>query len=296
MKDTAICIFAYTRESGLKNLIKDIKKNQNFKKYEYYFFIDYPKQKKSFFKNTRIIKITDEFKKLANVKVIKRKRNYGLSKNILNGINFIKKRYKKFIILEDDLRISKFYLNYMQTLLNKYENDDKIYSITGYNFPKKIFDLNLKKFSVFLTKRPNSWAWGSWSKKWSKVNFENKIFDKIYSNKKKMKLISKYGEDLKFILRDTLNLKIESWAVKWTIYHILYNKYCIYPVNSLVNEEGFKYLPTNNFFRTKKFHHKSLSKKILKINKLKNENFAIINKIYNIYNFSIYKKIFKSVF
>ena len=73
MKDTAICIYAYTRESGLKNLIEDIKKNQNFKKYEYYFFIDYPKQKKSFLKNTRIIKITDEFKKLANVKVIKRK-------------------------------------------------------------------------------------------------------------------------------------------------------------------------------------------------------------------------------
>ncbi len=296
MKSTVVCIFAYNRIGGLKNLIKDIKKNKNFKLYEYYFFIDYPKQKINLSKNLKIIKIIEDFKNFAKIKIVKRKKNFGLNKNILDGINSIKKKYKKFIILEDDLRISNFYLYYMQSLLDKYENHDKIYTITGYNYPKKIFKLNLNKFSNYLSKRPNSWAWGSWSKKWSKVSFEDKVFREIYSNKSKMKIISKYGEDLKYILRDTLNNKINSWAIKWTVYHILNNKFCIYPVKSLVNEEGFKYSPTNNFFKTSKFNHKILTYKIIKKISLKKENKNIIDKIYDIYNFSIYKKIFKSVF
>ncbi len=296
MKNTVVCIFAYNRISGLKNLIKDIKKNQNYKSYDYYFFIDYPKQKENLSKYRKICKTIENFSNFAKIKIIKRKKNYGLNKNILSGINFVKKKYEKFIILEDDLRISKSYLYYMQILLDKYKNHEKIYTITGYNFPKKIFNLNLKNFSNYLTKRPNSWAWGSWSKKWSKVSFDDKIFKEIYLSKTKIKIISKYGEDLKYILRDTLNCKIDSWAIKWTIYHILHNKFCIYPVNSLVNEEGFKYSPTNNFFKTSKFNHKNLSYKIMKGINLKKENKHIVDKIYNIYNFSIYKKIFKLVF
>ena len=109
----------------------------------------------------------------------------------------------------------------MQNNLDRFANDERIFTVTGYIFPKKIFNLKIKKNSFFLCKRPNSWGWGSWSSKWNKVNFSNKNFKKIYKNKEQIKKISIYGSDLKYILRDTLRNKIDSWAIKWTIYHIL---------------------------------------------------------------------------
>ncbi len=296
MKDTAICIFACNRYVGIKNIIGDIKKNKNYKKYNYFFFIDYPKNNKHLDSKEKIIQLVNNFSQFVKLNTIVRKKNYGLNKNILSGINLVKKKYKKFIVLEDDLRISKIYLNYMQELLNKYENDKDIFSVTGYNFPKKLFKLKSKKFTCYTTKRPSSWAWGSWSKKWSKVTFKDAFYKKIYKNNKKIKIISEYGNDLKYILRDTLNKRIESWAIKWTIYHILFNKYCIYPLNTLVNEEGYKYLPTNNFFKTSKFNHRNISNINNNNKTLKLEDEDIIKNIYNVYNFPIYKKIIKSLY
>jgi hypothetical protein len=184
----------------------------------------------------------------------------------------------------------------MQNNLDRFADDERIFTVTGYIFPKKIFNLKIKKNSIFLCKRPNSWGWGSWSSKWNKVNFSNKNFKKIYKNKEQIKKISIYGSDLKYILKDTLRNKIDSWAIKWTIYHILKNKYCIFPFKTLVNEEGFKSNPSNNKFKTIKFYHKKIYNLRFKKNILLNpENKKIIIAFKKIYNFPFYKELIKKL-
>ena len=294
VNDTVICIFACNRVTGLKNLLRDIKKNINYQNYSYYFFVDIPKIKINSNIQNLILQIINKFKKKLKVKIIYRKKNLGLSKNIIKGINQVKQKYKKIIILEDDLRVSKSYINFMQKNLDKFENDKQIYSVTGYVFPKKIFNLRKKNKSIFLCKRPNSWGWATWSSKWNNVNFNNKKFINIYNKKGKAKILEDYGNDLEFILRDTLNGKINSWAIKWTIYHILNSKYCIFPFKSLVNEEGYKFMPSNNKFKSEKFNHKKIYSYKLskKINVLK-ENEDIKKQFKKIYDFDFYKKIYK---
>ena len=294
IKDTTVCVFAFNREHSLKNTLNDLTKNINFEKYTCHVFVDFPKNKKDLKIHKSIVNIVKTYNKKNNIKIISRKKNYGLNKNITTGINYIKKKYHKFIILEDDLRLSKNYLNFMQTNLNKFENNNNIFTITGYMYPKKIFKLKLKNNSIFLTKRPNSWAWGSWSNKWNQVNFSDQIFKNIYRNQKKMIKLSHYGSDLEYILRDTLRKKIDSWAIKWTIYHILHNKFCIYPFQSLVNEEGYKSNPTNNKFKINKFNHNKLNYfNFGKIFHIQNENKKIRNMIKKIYDFTLYKRIIK---
>ena len=294
--DTAVCIFAYIRDDSLFKLLEDIKKNTDYKKYNYYFFVDHSKSKKDYSKHLSVLKIINKFKFGLKVKLIVRKKNIGLSKNILKGINLIKKNYKKFIVLEDDLRISKHYFQFMQQNLNQYQYNQNILTISGYIFPKKIFKINLGKNNMFLSKRPNTWGWGSWSSKWNKINFKNKVYEKILKNKYQLKYISEYGNDLKFILRDTLNNKIDSWAIKWTIHHILEKKLCIFPSRTLVNEEGFYYKPTNNRLKTNKFNHSKISNFQLKnYSKLILENKEIMQSFKKIYDFPVYKLMIKKI-
>ena len=54
-----------------------------------------------------------------------RKKNFGLAKNIVSGINYVFKENDKAIILEDDIIVSPFFLNYMNKNLNIYKNDKK---------------------------------------------------------------------------------------------------------------------------------------------------------------------------
>ena len=294
INDTVICIFACNRVTSLQNLLNDLKRNNNYQKYSYFFFIDIPKEKINLNIHDQIFQIIKNFKKKLKVRIIYRKRNLGLSKNIIEGINYVKKKYKKLILLEDDLRVSKNYINFIQKNLDKYENDKQIYSISGYVFPKKIFSLRDKDKSIFLCKRPNSWGWATWSSKWNKVNFSNKKFKNIYKNKSKLKVLEDYGNDLEFILRDTLSGRINSWAIKWTIYHILNSKYCIFPIKTLVNEEGYKHMPTNNRFKSDKFNHKRInSYKLSKKIKILTENDDIKMQFKKIYNFAFYKRIYK---
>lgn len=294
IKDTTVCIFAYKRDLSLSNILNDLKKNLDYQRYTYHFFVDYPKNIQDQKKHKSILNIINKFKNGLKIKVICRKKNIGLNQNIIKGINYVTKKYSKFIVLEDDLRVSKYYLNYIQLILDKFENDKNIFTVTGYTFPKKIFKLATKKNSIILSKRPNSWGWASWSAKWNKVNFNDLSYVKIYRDKSKLNYISKYGNDLSYILRDTLQKKIDSWAIKWTIYHILNNKYCIFPFKTMVNEEGFISKPTNNKLRTNKFnHYKIVNTKFPKKFKLILENNEIKDAFKKVYDFPLYKKILK---
>ena len=57
------------------------------------------------------------------------------------------KKYKKIIVLEDDLEISKDFIKTMNYFLTKYSKDKKIYTITGYSFLKE--KIKLKKIFFF---------------------------------------------------------------------------------------------------------------------------------------------------
>ena len=101
INDTVICIFACNRVTSLQNLLNDLKRNNNYQKYSYFFFIDIPKEKINLNIHDQIFQIIKNFKKKLKVRIIYRKRNLGLSKNIIEGINYVKKKYKKLILLPD---------------------------------------------------------------------------------------------------------------------------------------------------------------------------------------------------
>ena len=85
-----VVIFTYNRPDHLKHCIKSLKKNLLFKKTNFFIFQDALKVK-----NEEILK---KYKVLYeelpnNFIIIKRKKNYGLKKNIITGISQILTKY-----------------------------------------------------------------------------------------------------------------------------------------------------------------------------------------------------------
>lgn len=247
-----IAIFCYKRLNLLKKLLKSLEKNKETKLSTVFFFSDYSKNKeglKEIEKVRKLIKNNASFKRKI---IVLRNKNFGLKKNILTGVDYVFTKYKKIIVLEDDLEVSKNFLQTTNILLEKYKNKSLISTITGYSFPNdNIREANIEK-NFFLLKRPSSWGWATWKNKW--INLK-KINISIEPNTKS------YGNDLKIMSIKKKNGDLNSWAYDWTIKHLKSHKFCIYPKFSLIKNNGFDNHATNNFFKKKNFFYniKSIS-------------------------------------
>ena len=253
MSSPAILIFCYKRVNLLKSLISSIKKNQISINDQFYFFCDGPK-------NNTETKLTKEVHKYINAvsgikkKIIIRKKNIGLKANILDGINFAFRKHDSIIVLEDDLVLAKNFIKTFKLLILKYKNNPKILSISGYNFNQKK-EVNFLRKDFFLSKRPSSWGWATWKKKWHYNRYKKKTYTNVEN-------IIDYGNDL-YLMNEKKRINfLNSWAFDWTLKHILYNKFSIYPRYTLVNNLGNDEAATNNFFKTDRFYSKIFNHKI----------------------------------
>lgn len=230
----ALVVFSYNRPNHIAKTLKSIKNNQTHL-IDTFIFNDGPKNS---FKDKNLVSKTVAIIKKFNLKkkVYLRNHNIGLKESVKLGLNLIFNRYKydAAIILEDDIIINKYFINYMINALNFYKNKKKIGSITGYNFLNKITQAK----ELHLSYRHSSWGWGTWKNVWKLVNWNLKYTD-IIKNNKKLKKINQGGEDLIYFLKDDNESKISSWSVYFDICCILNNLFCVFPSKSLLKNIGF---------------------------------------------------------
>lgn len=53
--------------------------------------------------------------------LIAREENYGLARNVIEGVTEIIERYGTVIVLEDDLVTNRYFLRFMNDALSRYE-------------------------------------------------------------------------------------------------------------------------------------------------------------------------------
>jgi hypothetical protein len=231
-----IGLFVYKRLMHLKITLDSLKKNAEAKKSILYIFSDYWRSehdKHSVLEVRKYISKISGFKKKI---IIYRNKNFGLSKNIINGVNYILKCNNKIIILEDDLKLSKYFLQYMNYNLNYFEKNNKIASIHGYVYPIK----NKSKFEkAFLIRGADCWGWATWRRSWIFFESNGKKLLKNIINKK---LINEFNYNGAYnylnMLKKQILKKNDSWAIRWHASIFLKNMYTLYPRSSYVNNIG----------------------------------------------------------
>jgi hypothetical protein len=253
-----IILFVYNRYDTLVKVIRSLKLNNLSKKSELYIFSDGPKNDVD---NIQILNIRLFLKKICGFKKIiiyESQRNLGLSDNIITGVTKILNKYNKAIIIEDDIEVSKYFLEYMNKALNLYKNDKKVASIHAYQYPIYF----TKSFpETFFLKGADCWGWGTWKRAWS---FFDKNGTRLYGKIIKNKILSKefnYGNSYNFLkmLKNQSKGKINSWAIRWYASTFVNNMYTLYPKKSYVKNIGFDNNGThpNNFFH----YNQTLKKK-----------------------------------
>ena len=167
MSDYApIIIFCYRR--NIENLISSLLKNQGSINSELFIFSDGYKSQVDKNDVLNLRKSLTKIVSFKSVNIIKSEKNNGLANSIINGVKNVINKYGKAIILEDDLIVSPFFIDYMNDALNFYQYKKNIWSISGYT--PSIPYLKDYKSEVYLSLRSSSWGWATWSDRFSKVD------------------------------------------------------------------------------------------------------------------------------
>ena len=231
-----VIMFVYNRLDSVEQTIENLKRHELAEQAELFIFSDAAK-KESQVENVSLVRNyihkIDGFK---SVHIIEAEKNKGLAKSVITGVTEIINEKGKVIVVEDDLITSPQFLTFINDALDFYEDEKKIWSISGYQFPFELPETYTK--SVYAAYRSSSWGWATWKDRWETIDWEVKDYSSYKYNPLRIAKFCKGGTDLDKMLRYQMQGKIDSWAIRWCYNQCKQDKYTIYPVKPLVNNIG----------------------------------------------------------
>lgn len=237
MKLSPIVLFTYKRLQTLKQTVEALKANALAMHSDLYVYSD---GAKSFNDEISIAEVREYLKTISGFNTItihESPINKGLASSIIDGVTEVINQRSKVIVLEDDLIVSQNFLAFMNEALDFYENNNKVFSVSGYGL--KVAIPKNYNYDVYLTPRGMSWGWASWKDRWENVDWEVKDYADFKISKTRKREFATGGTDLCEMLQKQMEQKIDSWAIRWTYNQYKNKQLTVFPVLSKVLNIGF---------------------------------------------------------
>ena len=172
MKYAPIIVTVYDRLQHFQQCIGALQLNKPAVESELYVVSDAPGRPEHAARINYVRAYARSITGFKKVHLIFREKNYGTSRSFLAITQQVMDERGKFIFLEDDVVASPNFLDFMNSGLEFYEADQRIFSITAYTHPIR-FPKNFKKDIFYL---PNGCLWGFaiWKDRWEKIDFSVK--------------------------------------------------------------------------------------------------------------------------
>lgn len=231
-----ICLFVYKRYEHTRKTIESLKKVKGIENSMLFIFSDGPKNKSD---DEDVKKVRDYINSIdgfKSIEIVESEKNKGLAKSVIEGVGKLINKYGKLIVIEDDLEFSCDFLEYMNSALELYEDNQDVWSISGYS--ANIGITSNYKEDVYFIKRGCSWGWATWKDRWNSIDWECKDYYNFRKNRDSVKSFNQTGNDMIYMLDLQMNGEIDSWAIRWCYEQWKQQKYTVYPVRSKVSNNG----------------------------------------------------------
>ena len=236
-----ILLFVYNRPEHTRRVIESLKANAEAADSELFIYAAQARSETDIQQVSevrRLIRSTDGFKQ---VTVIEREKNWGLARNVIDGVTTQVNAHGRVIVLEDDLVVAPHFLRFMNDALEMYKNEEKVGHIQACDFTK---DPSLP--DTFLIRWTGSWGWATWERAWKHFNPDGK---ELLSRLEERHLTRYFDFNGNYpftrMLRRQIAGKNNSWAIRWNASLFLDGILSLNVGKSLVQNTGFDGSGTN---------------------------------------------------
>ncbi|MBR5612431.1 MAG: glycosyltransferase, partial [Bacteroidaceae bacterium] len=154
-----ILLFTYNRLAHTRRCVEALLKNSLATESELFIYSDGAKDDTQQAAVNEVRNYIHNIRGFKQITIIQRDENWGLARNIIDGVTTQVNRYGKVIVLEDDLVVAPYFLQFMNDALETYKDEPKVGHIQACDFTQ---DPTLP--DTFLIKWTGSWGWGTWDR------------------------------------------------------------------------------------------------------------------------------------
>ncbi len=247
MQDTSlapIALFVYNRPQHTLKTLEAIAANPLAKNSMLYIFADGAKKNAD---NTGHVNVQQVRRIIGSQQWCKEviietaKENKGLADSIVDGVTKVVEKHGRVIVIEDDILVSKGFLQYMNDALDFYEQEDKVMHVASY-----LPAINAELPSTFFYNSTSCWGWGTWASAWKNLNTDAEYLLAQLKEKNLLEAFTLEGKnDYLGQLNDNISGKLKTWAIKWNASVFLQGGLSLHPNESLVANTGLDGSGTN---------------------------------------------------
>lgn len=229
-----IALFTFSRATHTARTLAALQANLLAQQSDLIIFSDGPRHQQDQEKIKEVRNLLHQVNGFRTVKVIEREINYGLSRNIIDGVTKICCEYGQVIVLEDDLVTSPYFLKYMNESLSYYANNSQVASIHGYVYP-----VQEQLPETFFLRGADCWGWATWHRAWNLFNPNgSQLLKELYRHKLTQDFDFAGAYPYTRMLKQQISGMNDSWAIRWYASAFLQNKLTLYPGRSLIHNIG----------------------------------------------------------
>lgn len=172
--------------------------------------------------------------------------NKGCEITETSAITWVLEREEYVIVLEDDIIVHESFFRFMEDMLNRYKDEDRIAMVSGCNYTPMPFPNNE---DYCFCQSGHIWGWGTWKRVWKDFNLNEKIdshylTDSFLESHTANKEVSKWYKELFYDMR----YKGEgnnTWDYMFTYFRVSRGYLSIVPKCHLTSNIGVYGLHTN---------------------------------------------------
>jgi len=229
-----VVLFAYARPEHTRRALEALAVNALAKQSDLIVYADAARNEMEVERVQAVRAIVHAVSGFRSVTVVERETNYGLARNIIEGVTEVCNCHDRVIVLEDDLVTSKYFLRYMNESLDLYQHEERVMHVSGSSYP--IEKLGRQEDTYFL-RVPLCWGWGTWRRAWAEFKKDLSVmqrFDAAMIRSFNFDHTYNYWEQMEFNREE----KINTWFVFWYAQVFLRNGLSLFPACSMAQNIG----------------------------------------------------------
>ncbi len=233
-----IAMIVYNRPEHTRKTLEALERNTLAKDTELFIFCDGPKPGITEAQLEKVMAtraVCKERKWCGTVHVIEREKNIGMAASIIEGFSEVVNKFGRAIEIEDDVATGKYFLEYMNDALDRYENDKQVMHISGWRDPI----WNTKKDGAYFHPVVDPWGFATWKDRWQYFKKDPQYYIDTFTPEMIYHFNIDGTDPKQFgIIESNAAGRMNTFCAFWYASVFTHNGLCLAPTKSLVRNIG----------------------------------------------------------